>query len=53
MKAIVVLNGQITVDGTVYNALTYKAKLDGSGLIFIYNDPVSPLHDYYSMIYFN
>jgi hypothetical protein len=40
MKAIVVSNGQIIVDGTVYNSLTYKAKLDGSGLIAIYNDPV-------------
>ena len=40
MKTIVVSNGQITVDGTVYNSLTYKAKLDGDGLIHIYNDPV-------------
>jgi hypothetical protein len=40
MKAIVVSNGQVTVDGATYNSLKYKAGLDSSGLIFIHSDPV-------------
>lgn len=40
MKAIVVSNGQVTVDGVTYNSLHFRANLDGSGLIYIHSEPV-------------
>jgi hypothetical protein len=39
MTAIVVSNGQVTVGGTTYKSLKFRANTDSSGLIFIHSEP--------------